>query len=181
MGAPKAAMELVGRPLITYPIEAVRAAGLEPVVVAKPDTPLPDLNCRVIHERDARSHPATGIVAALRAADGGPVVVLACDMPFVRPELIAFLAGIDAAVAIPRVRGRLEPLLARYAQSAIPVLEAAIARAGALQEAAAALDPLIVGEAGLARFGDPRRMMSNVNDRTELASAERLLAAGATR
>ncbi len=181
MGEPKAAIELVGRPLITYPVEAVRAAGLEPVVVAKPDSLLPDLSCRVVRDRDRGSHPAAGIVAALRAAGGAPVVVLACDMPFVRPQLIDFLAGSDAAVAIPRVGGRLEPLLARYAPSAMPMLEATIARAGALRDAIPALDPLIVDEAELARFGEPDRMTSNVNDRAELAAAERLLAAGAAR
>jgi molybdopterin-guanine dinucleotide biosynthesis protein A len=181
MGEPKPVIELVGRPLITYPIEAVRAAGLEPVVVAKPDTVLPDLSCRVVHDRDPRSHPAAGIVAAVRAADGAPVVVLACDMPFVRPQLIDFLADSEAAVAIPRVRGRLEPLLARYTPAAIPMLEAAIEHQGPLQEAAAALDPLIVEEAELARFGEPERMTSNVNDRAALASAEQLIAARAIR
>jgi molybdopterin-guanine dinucleotide biosynthesis protein A len=181
MGEPKAVTELAGRPLIAYPIDAVRAAGLEPVVVAKAGTPLPGLGCRVIHDEDAASHPAAGILAALRAGDGAPVVTVACDMPFVAPRLIDFLAGLDAAAAIPRVRGRLEPLLARYSAAAIPVLEAAIARDRALHEAIATLDPRIVAEAELARFGEPERMTANVNDHVELASAERLLATGATR
>jgi molybdopterin-guanine dinucleotide biosynthesis protein A len=181
MSGAKTVAELAGRPLIAYPIGAVQAAGLEPVVVTKPDTPLPDLRCRVIHDDDPTSHPAAGIVAALSAAEGAPVVVVACDMPFVPAELVDFLAGLEAGVGIPRVSGRLEPLLARYGPSAIPVLETAVAGAGALREAVAALDPLIVGEAELARFGEPAEMTSNVNDRAELAAAERLLAAGSTR
>ena len=35
MGAPKACVELGGRPLISYPLEAAAAAGLSAVVVAK--------------------------------------------------------------------------------------------------------------------------------------------------
>jgi molybdenum cofactor guanylyltransferase len=179
MGTAKTVSDVAGRPLITYPIAAVEAAGLEPVVVAKPDTPLPDLSCRVLHEDDATSHPAVGIVAALRAAEGKAVVVLACDMPFVPPGLVDFLAGLEVAVAVPRVDGRLEPLLARYAPAAIPELEAAIASSAPVGGAVATLDPLVVDEADLARFGDPERMTSNVNDRAELAAVERLLAAGA--
>lgn len=177
MGEAKTVSEVAGRPLIAYPIEAVRAAGLEPVVVAKPDTPLPDLAFRVVHDDNTASHPAAGIIAALRAAEGRPVVVLACDMPFVPPELVELLAGLEGGVAIPRVGGRLEPLLARYAPSAIPVLNRAVARGDALRAAVAALDPLIVEEAELTRFGEPAGMTSNVNDRAELADAERLLAA----
>src|SRR5581483_7289643 len=149
---------------------AVRAAGLDPVVVAKPGTPLPNLACEVIRERDGRRHPAAGILAGLRAADGGGVVVVACDMPFVEPELIRFLAGLGAAVVVPRVRGRLEPLLARYSPAAIPALEAALARGAALQEAIDGPDTAVIDEGELARFGEPGRMTSSVNDRAELES-----------
>jgi molybdenum cofactor guanylyltransferase len=179
MGVPKAGAVLAGRPLITFPVEAVRAAGLDAVVVAKPETPLPEVGCRVIHDDDARSHPAAGIVAALRAAGGEAIMAVACDMPFVTPELIDFLAGLDAAAAVPRVAGRLEPLLARYAPASVSVLEAAIERGGALNEAMTELDPQIVDETEIAEFGDPGRMTSNVNDPAELAAAERLLAPGA--
>jgi molybdopterin-guanine dinucleotide biosynthesis protein A len=181
MGEPKAGALLGGRALIAYPIDAVRAAGLDPVVVAKPDIPLPDLTCEVIRERDWRPHPAAGILAALRGADGGAVVVVACDMPFVEPELIRFLAGLEAAVAVPRVRRRLEPLLARYSPAAIPALEAAVARGAALHEAIEGPDTAVIDEGELARFGEPGRITSSINDRAELESAERLLAAGATR
>jgi molybdopterin-guanine dinucleotide biosynthesis protein A len=181
MGEPKAGAMLAGRPMIAYPIDAVRAAGLDPVVVVKPQTPLPDLACEVFHERDERRHPAAGILAALRAGDGGPVVVVACDMPFVETELIRFLAGLEATVAVPRVGGRLEPLLARYSTPAIPALEAAIAGRYALAEAIEGRDTVVVDEQELARFGDPARMTSNVNDRAELASAERRLARSVAR
>jgi molybdenum cofactor guanylyltransferase len=181
MGEPKAGTKLAGRPLAAYPTDAVRRAGLVPVVVAKPESRLPKMDCEVIYDADARSHPAAGIVAALRAVDGAPIVVVACDMPFVEPELIGFLAGLRAAAAVPRVGGRLEPLLARYSGSAMPALEAAIEDGSALHEAIGELDPLIIEEADMAPFGEPERMASNVNDPAELAAAGRLLAAGAPR
>ena len=69
MGEPKAAIDLLGRPLIGYAIDAARQAGLEPLVVAKRDTVLPPTRLRVA--RSSRTSPSTrsvGIIAALERA-----------------------------------------------------------------------------------------------------------------
>lgn len=176
MGAPKAGIELAGRPLIAYAIEAIATAGLEPVVVAKPDSEIPDVDCPVIREPDSTPHAAAGILAALRAS-GGPVVVMACDMPFVAPQLVAWLAGLDAPVAVPKVGGRLHPLLARYTPPVEAALEQAVRDGAPLQRMVAGLRPLIVDTDELSRFGDPERITFNVNDRDDLSTAERMLAA----
>jgi molybdopterin-guanine dinucleotide biosynthesis protein A len=175
MGVPKASLELAGRPLIAYPLEAVAAAGLEPVVVAKEASALPDLDCRIVRDREPRVHPAAGILAALVAA-GGPVIVVACDMPFVPSQLVAVLSQLDASVALPVVRGRVQPLLARYEPSVAPQLERAVARDRPLWDTIAALDPLELGPDELVGFGDPEWFAFNVNDRRDLAAAESLVA-----
>jgi len=180
MGAPKACLELGGRPLIAYPIESIVGAGLDLVVIAKPGSELPPLDCPVIREADPAVHPAAGMIAALRATQT-PVVVLPCDMPFVPPELVAFLAALDAQAALACVAGRFQPLLARYAPSAHAVLEAAIERGEPLRDAIGALDPLILRDVDLARFGEPERIAFNVNDRDDLAAAERLMAVAHSR
>src|SRR5688500_10381340 len=87
MGEPKALVELAGRPLIAHAVDAVADAGLEPVVVAKPDSPVPDLGVTILDEPAEPQHPLCGIVAALRYADTRPVVVIGCDMPLVPPAL----------------------------------------------------------------------------------------------
>ena len=53
LGGAKPAAELCGRPLVAWPLEAARAAGLEAVVVAKAGTPLPDLDVPVWIEPDS--------------------------------------------------------------------------------------------------------------------------------
>jgi molybdopterin-guanine dinucleotide biosynthesis protein A len=48
MGMPKALVEVAGRPMVSRIVSTVGSAGLEPVVVAKPDSPLPRLDCRLL-------------------------------------------------------------------------------------------------------------------------------------
>ena len=78
---------LAGRPLISYPAEALRQVCERVVVVCKADTQLPSLPAVDARwdEPDEPRHPLTGIVHALERADG-PVLVCAADMPFVTPE-----------------------------------------------------------------------------------------------
>jgi molybdopterin-guanine dinucleotide biosynthesis protein A len=177
LGGPKAGIELGGRPLISYPLEALSEAGLRPVVVAKERTPLPPLSVPVLREPDEPSHPLCGVLEALRHADDRPVLVCGCDMPFVAPELIAYLARLDAALAVPRAAGRLHPLLARYHPSLTPSLIEALAQRLPLQRAIAGLDPLIVQEEQLARFGDPDLLLFNVNEPQQLEEAAGLMRA----
>jgi molybdenum cofactor guanylyltransferase len=180
MGEPKAAVELAGRPLISYPLETVAAAGLEPVVVAKPDSELPELDCRVIRERAGRSHPAAGILSALENA-AGPIVVVACDMPFVPAQLVTVLSQLAARAAIPWMGDGLQPLLARYGPSVARELERAVERREPLRDAVRAVDPLVLGPDELAGFGDLELIAFNVNDRRDLEAAERLMTTAPSR
>src|SRR5215213_6124790 len=113
MGDPKPGIELAGRPLIARPLEAMRSAGLEVVVVAKQSTALPALGVPVWIEPDRPTHPLTGIVAAL-ARSGRPLIVCGCDLPFVNTQLIAALAAHAAPFVVVEAAGRLHPLLGRY-------------------------------------------------------------------
>jgi molybdopterin-guanine dinucleotide biosynthesis protein A len=181
MGCPKALVELGGKPLISYGVGAVVEAGLEAVVVAKPDSELPPLEFRVVREESEARHPIAGLLAALGAAGGAPVVAIACDLPFVPPAVVSHLASLDAPVALPSVDGRLHPLLARYDPSVEPALARALEHERPLREAVSSLAPRLVTEDELARFGDPRRIVFNVNSPADLEAADRMLATGADR
>jgi molybdenum cofactor guanylyltransferase len=173
MGAPKAAVELGGVPLLERALQPIRAAGLEVAVVAKPGDELPALDAPVWRESRAERHPVAGILEALERVDGA-VIVCACDMPFVTAELVAYLAG-QPGSAVPFAGGRLHPLLARYDTAAAGALAQALAASAPLQEAVRRLDPAVIGEAELARFGDPARLLFNVNTPADLARAEEML------
>jgi molybdopterin-guanine dinucleotide biosynthesis protein A len=134
------------------------------VVVAKAGTPLPD-GLTVWVEPDEPFHPLLGIVTALEQARG-PVVAVACDQPFVPPDLLARLAaGPEAAV---RVGGRIEPFPARYEHAWLPELRAALEAEAALRATLEAFRPPTV------EFG--AAALRSVDTPEALAAAERELA-----
>jgi len=174
-GAPKALAELGGRTLLERALESVAAAGLEPVVVARQDSPLPSrLPGQVVHDPPGDAHPLRAIGAALR--DGRAAVVLPCDMPFVPAPLLAWLAALSEPLAVAEIGGRLQPLLGRYSPSIAAELEAAAERSEAVSAAVLALGARRVSEEELRRFGDPATIGFNVNRPEDLACAGRLLA-----
>ncbi|MDX6643151.1 MAG: molybdenum cofactor guanylyltransferase [Solirubrobacteraceae bacterium] len=174
-GAAKARAQLGGRPLLEYPLAAVRGSGMEAVVVAKPDSDLPPVSVARWDEPADPVHPLCGVVTALERADGRPVVAVGCDMPFVTAELVAWLAAAPERLVVPRAGGRLHPLVARYDVSVLDDLRQALDQRLPLRTAVAALDARAVDEDELRRFGDPDRLTFNVNEPADLAEAERLL------
>jgi molybdenum cofactor guanylyltransferase len=130
IGGDKGLVDLDGRPLIGYPLAALRAVLADVVVVARADTALPaglaDDAAVWIEPDEASRHPVCGIVHALREARGRPVLVVAGDMPLLSEPLVRALAdgGADGAPAlVPRAGGRLQPLCARYEPHALRGLE----------------------------------------------------------
>lgn len=177
MGTAKAVVGLAGRPLVAHAVAAVERASMEAVVVAKPDSPLPALRCRTVREPPAPVHPLRGIVTALEVAAGRPVVALACDMPLVPAGLLEWLSGLESTTAVVRAGGRIQPLLARYESTVAPTLERAMVAGAPAQEAVSGLDPRVIAEEELARFGDPELICLNVNTPADLEQAEAVIAA----
>jgi molybdenum cofactor guanylyltransferase len=175
MGRPKPSLDLGGRPLISYPLAAARAAGLEPWIVAKRDSELPPVDCRVLLEPDEPRHPLCGIVAALRETGPTPVVAVAADMPFVEAGVLGLLAS-QASTAAVEADGRLQPLLARYDAEALDPLERSLAAGEAATATLEALRPEVIDQTALRRFGDPRLLCFNVNSPADLERAEQILA-----
>jgi molybdenum cofactor guanylyltransferase len=189
IGGDKAIATLAGRPLLSYPVRAMRAVVDQVVVVAKPSTALPALGeVTVWTEPEQPSHPLVGIAEALRRAPGGWVLVCAGDMPFVPVALLESLVsagapgrpgapggpdpGAPAAVVAASASGALQPLLGCYGPACLEPLAAAAHEAVAPARAVvAALEPLVVP------VTDPRALF-NVNSASDLREAEALLAAG---
>jgi molybdopterin-guanine dinucleotide biosynthesis protein A len=157
MGGVKALAPFRGEPLIARPLAAARAAGLDAVVVAKPDTDLPP-GVPVWHETETLSHPLAVLIAAL---EHGPVVAVACDQPFVTAELLRALADHDG----PALAAENEPFPGRYEPTQLPVLRDALAQQASLRATLRRLNPPALGA--------PPELVASVNTAEELAAAER--------
>ena len=177
LGGDKAVVPLAGRPLIAFALAAMQAVVADVTIVAKPDTVLPAAESlgavRVLREPAAPRHPLVGILHALGAADGRPVLVCAADLPLVTAEVLAELAGADpggapAVVAVGPERG-LQPLLGCYRPEAAALLSAAAEEARAPVRAA-------VAAIGPRELTVPAQVLFNVNSQADLARAEALLA-----
>jgi molybdenum cofactor guanylyltransferase len=124
LGGDKAMVELDGRPLIAYPLDALGEVCDDLAVVAKRDTVLPSLagRAQVWIEPDEPRHPLCGLVHALQLARGRPVLAVALDLPLIDPGTLTDILAVDPgeeAAVVPLAHGRLQPLCALYLPRAL--------------------------------------------------------------
>jgi molybdopterin-guanine dinucleotide biosynthesis protein A len=174
MGGSKLGIPLGGKPLIEYPLSAMRLVLPEVAVIAKSDVVLPPLRGVMLWiEPQEPQHPLLGVVEALAIAGGRPIVVCPADLPFVTPALLKALGearpeGAPAVIATSRERQ--QPLLGCY-QPGAALLLADAARAGvaSVREAVAAIGPRLF------EVEDPDELF-NVNSPEDLLVAGAMLA-----
>lgn len=134
LGRDKAAVRFEGCDLLVRTVRAVQAVCSEVWVIGRnPAAHGLDLPWKV-DEQPAKG-PIGGIITGLRAL-GGPCLVLTCDLPFLSRPLLDRL--IDCWQRKPskalmttflhEATGFVEPLVAIYEFSALPVLEAGLLR-----------------------------------------------------
>lgn len=85
---------------------------------------------RLLCDEHQETGPLGGILEGMRGASGNYVFVVACDMPFIRSDVISFLfnEAVDYDAAIPMWKdGRKEPLHSVYKRERfIPAIERSI-------------------------------------------------------
>lgn len=110
--------------------------------------------------------PLGAIYTALMAAAPGPVLVVACDMPFLTSALLGYLirAGGDYDAVVPRAADGYHPLCAVYAPSAATPIRRQIEQ-GALKvvEALAQLRVREIGQEELTPYDPDGTAFFNIN------------------
>jgi molybdenum cofactor guanylyltransferase len=172
IGGSKAVVRLRGKPLICYPLEAMRQVLGEVVIIAKADTELPSLpRATVWVEPDAPRHPLLGIMHALSLAEGRPVLTCAIDLPFVTSEVIAQIAATDpgdAPAIVASCGGETQPLLGCYQPESLTLLRRpSLSRDLRLREAIEAI--------GAGRMEVDPQILFNVNTPDDLLQAAGML------
>jgi molybdenum cofactor guanylyltransferase len=129
MGRPKAWLEVREKTLLRWIIERLGPPFSEVVVsFAEPEQVERLVPFRLVFDRKRMAGPLAGIEAGLIAARQEVTFVVACDMPYITPELaeMAVAAAHSCDAAMPRVDGRAEPVCAAYTRSALPAITAAL-------------------------------------------------------
>ena len=127
-------------------------------------------------ERPGGLGPLAGLEAGLARARYPLVFVAAGDMPFLTQGLVGYLLGRldeDGVLAVvPRYRGRLHPLCAAYKRALLPRLGAVLdSDTRAVRGFLEGIDQVEYVDEGLQRFGDPDRLLMNINTPEDLALA----------
>ena len=167
-GRDKGRLIVEGRSIIVRQLEVLQRVAGEVFLVGRraDDDPADAGALPVFDDRIPGAGALGGIYTALEVAHGDPVLVVACDLPFLDEALLGALversAGADAAW-VRSDRGP-EPLLACDRRSARTPVRAAI-QAGRLKagDLGAVLRIAEIDAEALARFGPPARLLANVN------------------
>lgn len=121
LGCPKESLRFGGITLLERTVLRVGEVADAVVVAGRADQRLPNVppNATAVFDAPGHAGPLAGIAAGLEALlpHRRAAIVVACDYPFLRVELLRLLIsrlveGVNACV--PSVGGRLEPLLAIY-------------------------------------------------------------------
>ena len=112
MGTDKATLELAGVAMARRTADALREFGVGTVMTVGGDAPaLAGFGDRHVDDQHPGQGPLGGVATAVGAARGSTLVVVACDLPDLDPELLSALWAAGAAlddgrVAVPVAEGR---------------------------------------------------------------------------
>jgi molybdopterin-guanine dinucleotide biosynthesis protein A len=180
-GAPKALLEVGGHRIVERVIAAVAPVTDGLLVVTNTPDVYAFLGLPMVPDVYPDHGSLGGIYSGLKAASGEAAFTVACDMPFLRPDvarLVVERAGLGDVV-IPRVGDRLETLHALYAKSCLSHIEERLAArrlmiAGFFER----VRVIEVREAEVARYADPALVFMNVNTPEDLERARGLASIG---
>jgi molybdopterin-guanine dinucleotide biosynthesis protein A len=179
-GRPKALLDLGGRRIIDRVVEALTAVVDQVLIVTNTPELYADLGVRMVADVYPDHGSLGGIYSGLLAAPGDAAFTVACDMPFLHPDVIRLVVDRvgEGDVVIPRVGDQLETLHALYAKTCLAPMEGQL-EAGRLKITGFFPDVRVIEipEADVARVRDPALVFMNVNTPEELERA-RTLAAG---
>ena len=122
MGQDKAWLTVRGKPLIARQIELVYELGPAEIFISgRAGTDYSALGCPVLVDHFEDAGPLAGIEQALKAISTPLLLVLAVDMPRMKPAQLQMLLAncTENCGAIPRFPNGIEPLAAVYPRSAL--------------------------------------------------------------
>jgi molybdopterin-guanine dinucleotide biosynthesis protein A len=176
-GAPKALAEVGGRTVIERVVAALAPVLDDLLIVTNTPERYAFLGLPMVPDVFPDHGSLGGIYSGLLAATRPTAFTVACDMPFLHPEVVRLVVdrAAEADVVIPRVGSQLETMHAAYGKACLPHMEERL-RAGQLRIVGffPRVRVLEVPEAAVAPIRSPEIAFMNVNTPDELAHARAL-------
>ncbi len=186
-GQNKGLVELAGKPLILHMLEKLATVARETIVVAKSEAQRKEFSHfikqkpQIIVDGTDVQTPLAGALAGFEIVQNEYALLLACDTPFISPQILSFLLDVcvGKAGAIPKwPSGNLEPLHAVY-----QVEWAAIAARAALEKGELTMRSMIhnmqniryISTAVLQQFDQKLMTFFNINTLNDLRKAEAIM------
>ena len=173
-------MELGGRRVIDRVVDVLAAVTDDLLVVTNTPELYASLGIPMVPDVFAGGGSLGGIYSGLKAAAGAVIFTVACDMPFLRPDVARLVIerAEEADVVIPRAGGQLETLHACYGKRCLDPMEVRI-RAGRLKIVGFFEDVRVleIPEEDVARLAAPEVVFMNVNTPDDLARARSIACA----
>ena len=166
-GRDKSALLLDGRPILDHQIAALTPAVDEVLIVGGPRA--------TIHDIVPGCGPLGGLHAALTAAHCGAVLMVACDMPYLSTPFLTYLLSFatEADIVVPQSERGYHPLCAVYTRACLEPVAARLAdRRLRMRELVDSLRTRVVPVDEIRKFGDPDRLLANVNTPADYAGLE---------
>jgi molybdopterin-guanine dinucleotide biosynthesis protein A len=131
MGENKALKEFLGEPLVQRLVRRLKPLGQEIIIVARDPLDYAFLGLPVYTDVQPGVGALGGLLTGLTVAETQFVAVIACDMPFVNPELLLYQWGLiqerGIDVVIPIHDEEMQPFHAVYrVKTCLPAVQTAI-------------------------------------------------------
>ena len=183
IGGDKASLTLNGRSLASYPAAVLESAGLEVVLALREGQAPPEglENTPAVYDLVHNAGPMGGLQALLRWLPVEWALVVSCDQPFVRVDLLhgllAHLEG-DADAVVARTTDRIQPLPGLFRKTCLPFVEEALAKGEmGLRDLLHRIRLYELEDEEIDRLDPERSSFININTPEDLANARRLAAA----
>ena len=171
-GRDKSRVVISGRSIIVRQLDVLQQVAAEIVVVSPFAERFADLSLAVHADRISGLGAIGGIYTAVEVANADNIVVVACDLPFLTAPLLGRLVELAQRADGAWIHSRrgVEPLVACYRKHSLRSIRNAIdagrLTAGALADAMSIAE---LPESALTPFGDPERLLANINTAADLA------------
>lgn len=176
MGVDKSFVLLNGRPLIEIVRDAVTGLGDELIVITNKPEAYAHLGLPMFGDLYPDHGPLGGIYTAVHHAQHPHTLIVACDMPWLNRDLLAYMLTLrhTADVIVPRWQKFPEPLHAIYSKNCLdPIAENLQTQQLKITSFYGRVAIRFVDREEIERFDAHGRSFANINTPQELEQADR--------